>query len=192
MQITRQSLLILLKDNWLHIVFVVGIVVYLAWSIYGKQPQPPSAGFVTPPPAVSQPKVNGPVLKVPLKIVPKQKVQDKFPGAHTDGPIEVVDTADIPALPNGGTGITTINTDTGATQTEIKANTAPWLSLERQNYIGVGYELHPVAGGAVKAYYKRDLIRVKDIHLQGEVSVKAPLSGGAIEGWIGGNVELRF
>lgn len=171
------------------------VFVYLLWSIFGSRPQQPSAGFIAAKPAVSAPKVDGPVLKVPLKVVPKKEAKKKHPDAHIDAPgVEVIDTAVIPVAPNGATTITTINTNTGVATTEVKIKPAPWFALERANYAGIGYELHWNGNQKAKGYYKRDLVRVKNLHLQGELQVKIPVNGsdGRAEGFAGGNLEYRF
>lgn len=180
----------LLRKYYLHIALAVVVLTYTTWSVFSKHPQQPSAGFVVAKPAIAPPKVDGPVLKAPLKIVPKKKVKEKFPEAHIADDEEVIDTANIDELPDGGTAIITIAPN-GETRTEIKAKETPWFAFERKNYLGVGYELHPT-GQAVKAYYKRDLLRIKDIHIQGEAQVKMPLTINSPEAFIGGNVEYRF
>ena len=114
--------------------------------------------------------------------------------AHLDGPDdEVIDTADIGPAPNGAITITTMNTVTSEARTEVKIKPSPWFALESQNYLGGGYELHVNGDQKVKGYFKRDLVRVKDVHLQGETVVKLPVNGmGKAEGFVGGNVEWRF
>lgn len=174
---------------------LLAVLAYLAWSKWGPRPQLPAAGFVAAKPAVSAKKVDGPLLKVPLRIVPKESVKRKFPDAHIDDPEdEVIDTADIDPTPNGAIAITTIDTATGEAKTEVKMKEAPWFALERQNYLGLGYELHTDGSQKVKLYLKRDLFRVKDAHAQAEALVRAPINGGSdgVEGYVGGNVEYRF
>lgn len=135
------------------------------------------------------------MLKVPLKVVPKIAVKAEFPEAHIEDPDEeVIDTGEIDPAPNGAIIITTINTITGEAHTEVKIKEAPWFAFERQNYLGAGYELHFNGDQKAKGYYKRDLVRIKNIHLQGEAVITVPLSGaqGKIEGFVGGNLEYRF
>lgn len=171
------------------------VLIYLAWSLCGSQPQQPSAGFVAAVPAVTAPKVDGPIVKVPLKIVPKKKVKEDHPDAHIDAPgVEVIDTAIIPQAPNGAVTITTLDTTTGVATTEVKIKPAPWFALERTNYAGIGYELHWNGDQKAKGYYKRDLVRIKDAHLQAEAQIRIPVNGsdGKAEGFIGGNLEYRF
>lgn len=186
-QISRRKLLI-------YALVLGAIIIYLLWSIYGSSPQQPKAGFVPAPPAVTTPKVPGPKLTVPLMIVPKAAVKRKYPDAHIDDPDDqVIDTADIGPAPDGATTITTMNTNTGTAHTEVKIKPAPWFALERQNYLGIGYEMHLNGDQKAKVYFKRDLLRIKDIHLQGETVLKVPLAGTAkTVGFVGGNIEYRF
>lgn len=191
----ERKLGVLVWRRYVYGAILVIVVIYLAWSQWGARPQQPGDGFVPAKPAVSTPKVDGPVLKAPLKIVPKAAVKRKFPEAHIDEPdTEVIDTADIDPAPNGAVTITTIDTKTGEAKTEVKTKESPWFALERQNYLGLGYELHVDGRQKVKVYVKRDLFRVKDIHAQADAQVRAPINGGSggIEGYVGGNVEYRF
>lgn len=165
-------------------------LIYLAWSFWPRST--PATGFVAAKPAVSAPKIDGPTVTVPLKIVPKKKVQQQFPSANVGGDdTEVIDTADIPNAPNGVTTITTINTQTGEAQTQYQAKEAPWFALERQNYIGLGYGVATGGKTALRGYYKRDLVRVKDIHLQGELAATVRDDRTA-EGTAFVNLEWRF
>lgn len=166
-------------------------ILYLGWSLWGKRPQEPSQGFVKTEPAVNLPKVPGPVLTVPLKIVPKAGVEREFPEAHIEEAEEVIDTADVPPAPNGATSITTINTKTGEASTQIKIKEAPWFAFERTNYAGAGIEQHFTGELKAKAYYKRDILRIKDVHLQGELQIKTSTKKET-EGFAGINVEYRF
>lgn len=165
---------------------------YLAWSIWSTRPQSPAAGFVPAKPAVISAKIPGPTLQV--KIIPKAAVKKKFPQAHVDGPgVEVIDTAIVPPAPDGAVTITTID-QTGEARTEIQLKQAPWFALQRRNYLGIGYELHLNGEQNIKLYYKRDLVRIKNLYLQGEAEIKIPVNytRGEIEGYAGGNAEYRF
>jgi hypothetical protein len=166
---------------------------YSGWSLWGPLPQEHSEGFVAAKPAVSADKVQGPTI--PVQIVPKTAVKKKFPGAKIEGgTIEVIDTADIGKAPNGATTITVIDTITGESRTDVQMKDSPWFGFERQNYLGVGYELGTSGTQKAKVYYKRDLLRIKDIHLQGGAEVKAPINGssGGVEATMYGNIEYRF
>ena len=167
--------------------------VYIGWSIWWPTPQKPSAGFQVAKPAVPTAKVPGPVVKVPIKIVPKAAVKDKFPEAHVDDPDEeVIDTADIGDAPNGATTVTTLNTITGESKTEVKIKEAPWFAFEHGNTAGVGYEVG-TQGSKVPIYYRRDILRIKDLHLVGEVGGKIALSPAQQSEVHGaGLVEMRW
>lgn len=162
--------------QWLYGGIALAIIIYLAWSIWGTRPQQPGQGFVVAKPAVSHAKVNGPVVTVPIKIVPKQAVKDKFPDAHVDDPDgEVIDTADIPPAPHGATAITTIDTKTGEAHTEVKIKEAPWFAFERNNEIGAGYGINTNGRQIATIHYRRDILRVKDVHLSGQVEAASSM-----------------
>jgi hypothetical protein len=164
---------------------------YLCWSLV-HTPAPKPGAIIHPAPAVTAPKVEGPMLKVPLRVVPKPDVLRKFPQIGTIAPaLEVVDTAIIPATDNGGSTITFTNVTTGLSSTVFIPKAAPWFALESRNTLGVGYEA-ATSGTRVPVYYRRDLVRVKDLHLVGEVGGKIPLGVGKIEGHAGAYAEWRF
>jgi len=165
--------------------------VYLYWSI--ARTRSPEAGAVTrPASAVKAEKVEGPKLRVPLKIVPAKAAQKTFPQIGTIAPSQpVVDTARIPLAENGGSTVTFMNVSTGVASTVFIPAPAPWFALESRNTLGAGYEAS-TAGVRVPIYYRRDILRVKDLHLVGEVGGKIPVGPGRIEGHAAGYVEWRF
>ena len=168
------------------------LLAYLCWVLWVQPKQTPTDGFVTPPQAVPGGKVPGPTIKPPVKIIPKPAVKKKFPEAQIANDEEWVDSAEVPPAPNGAVVLTKIDTITGDVTTQIENKKAPWLAFESTNYIGVGVEFHPGGEQDGKLYYKRDLLRVKDIHLQGAVQgkINRTLDKGAA--FIGANLELRF
>jgi len=166
---------------------------YLVWSFIPKA-APNYKEFAVTKPAVSVPKTTGPMLQVPLKVVPKSAVRKAFPTEPIEDQEEVVDTAKIPPAPNGGTTISKIDTTTGDTKTDFKPSPPPLLAFENQNYLGGGVEYHVTGEVKAKIYYKRDVVRSKDVHLQVEVQGKMPISGttGKAELFVGPNLEWRF
>ena len=151
------------------------IIVYLAWSIWGARPPTPGQGFQPTKPAVSAEKVPGPVVKQPIKIVPKKEVAKKYSEAVITESEEWVDTAEIPPAPNGAVVLTKIDTVTGEVTNQVEINKAPWFSFERNNTLGAGYETG-TQGAKIPVYYRRDILRVKDIHLLAEVGAKISLT----------------
>jgi hypothetical protein len=168
------------------------IISYLAWSLWGHRPQQPAAGFVAAAPAVKADKVPGPT--VALRVIPKTAVRKQFPGAAVAADEEVIESSKIDPAPNGAVAITSINTTTGEARTDVQMNQPAWLALERTNYIGIGYDLSTDGSQRARLYYKRDLVRSRDVHLQGAVQVTVPVNGGSgtAEGIISGNIEYRF
>ena len=163
----------------------------LAWSSVGTS-APKPAVFIPAAPAVTAPKVAGPSLQVPLQLVPKAAVRKKFGSALTlPADSEVIDTTDIPKAENGVDTVTTMNTTTGTASTVFLPKAAPWFALEDRNTIGAGYE-ESTEGARVPVYYRRDILRVKDLHLVGEVGGKIPVGAGKVEGHAGAYAEWRF
>ena len=166
------------------------VVSYFAWSVWGHRPAVSDNGFQKAAPAVEVPKVPGPTVQI--KVVPKAVVRKKFPDAHIDSQDEVIDTAEIESAPNGATAITTISPVTGEATTRVKAKDAPWFALERDNFIGVGYEVGTL-GSRVPVYYRRAILRVKDAHLIAEVGGKIAMDPREkSEAHAGAILEVRF
>ena len=160
-------------------------VAYLIWSI--AHTPPPSAGVVIhPAPAVTAPKIEGPLMKVPLRVVPKPAVERQFPTIGTIAPNEeVVDTAAIPATENGGSTITFTNITTGLSTTVFIPKAAPWFALEDRNELSAGMEWGS-RGRRVPVEYRRDVLRVKNLHLVLDGGVKIPVERAAEFEWTGG------
>lgn len=179
----------LTPSNIAIIVLAIFVVAYGAWMKWFKPTPLPTQGFVQPAPAVTEPKVSGPTVK--LKVVPKKAVLDEFPQLPIADDEEVVDTADIDECENGATIIVKTDTVTGNTTTLVQGKEAPWFAFEDKNYVGVGAELYVDGEKKVKGYYKRDLLRIKNIHLQLGVSGKIS-DKKTVEGFAESNVEFRF
>ena len=115
------------------------------------------------------------MLKPPVKVVPKKKVAQKYPEAVIIESEEWVDTAKVPPAPNGAVVLTKIDTVTGEVTSQVEINKAPWFAFERNNTLGVGYEMG-TQGAKIPIYYRRDVLRIKDIHLLAEVGAKIAVS----------------
>lgn len=179
--------------RWKPIAYAAGaccVAGYLYWSLV-HMPAPRPGAITRAAPAVTAPKVAGPILKKPLQVVPKPAVRKAFPNLDLQEELEVLDTADIPAAENGVQTVTFINISTGIASTVYTPKPAPWFALEDRNRIGAGYEIS-TEGTRIPVYYRRDLLRVKDLHLVGEVGGKIPVGPGRIEGHAAGLVEWRF
>lgn len=163
---------------------------YLCWSLV-PTPIPKPGVFSQAAPAVTAPKVAGPRLNVPLRVVPKQAAKKALPSITIPEGSEVIDTADIPAAPDGVQVITFLNLSSGEATTRYAPKPAPWFALESRNTLGAGYEAG-TEGTRVPIYYRRDLMRVKDLHLVGELGAKIPLGDGRGEGHAAGYIEWRF
>jgi hypothetical protein len=164
---------------------------YMVWSLVHTKP-PTAGAVIQAAPAVTVPKVAGPVLNVPLQVVPKAAVAKHFPKmAPIPANEEVIDTADIPAeaAENGVQTVTFMNVSTGTASTVYTPKPAPLFALENRNAVGAAYMV-TTAGPASVVYVKRDIFRVKDFHVgvvagAGMVNGKAGAGGGVVG-------ELRF
>lgn len=179
----------------LYGVFFLAAAGYLAWSIWGPRPQQHVEGFKPTKPAVATAKVPGPVVKAPIKIVPKKDVAAKYPEAPITNSEEWVDTVDVPPAKNGAVVLTKIETQTGEVTNIIEMKPAPWFALERTNIIGAAIDVG-TRGQKVSGYYKRDIFRIKDAYFQLKpIEVIAPLGGTSderIEIKTGAAAEWRF
>lgn len=181
----------------IYIGCLVAGIIYLGWSFWPKE-KIGAKEFQIPNQArglAKIPKIDGPLLTVPVKIIPKAAVNKLYPDAKVATNEEVVNSADIPASDNGHTMIDTIDKETGEVHSQIKEKKAPWFALQNKNAIGLGAEQYINGTQKAKLYYRRDLLRIKDIYIAGELSGKLPLSGGndtKIEGSIGVYTEWRF
>jgi hypothetical protein len=172
------------KNNIWILIAMTFIVIYGLWLAWFRKDATPTDGFTKSIPAVSAPKVDGPIIKPPIKIVPKDPVKKKFPTAQIQDDEEWVDTADIPPAPNGATVLTKIDTVSGEVTNQIQNKKAPWFAFEDNNYVGVGLD----TSKKVDVYYKRDLVRVKDLHLQ----VGGQLKGNQTEIELIGRAGLEY
>lgn len=179
----------------LYSVFFVLVAGYLAWAIWGPKPQQHSEGFKPTKPAVSTVKVPGPVVKVPIKIVPKKDVEAKHPEAPIADSEEWVDTVDVPPAKNGAVVLTKIETQTGEVSSLIEMKPAPWFALERTNILGAAIDIG-TRGQKGSIYYKRDIFRIKDAYLQLKpIEIIAPIGGSTdekLEIKTGAAAEWRF
>jgi len=178
--------------KWKLIGFAVAVLCvlgYLWWS-FAHSSSPPSGAVIPLAPAVTAQKVEGPTMKVPLRIVPAAAASKKFPQIGTISPGKpVIDTGKIPTAENGGSTITFMNISTGTASTVFIPAAAPWFALEDKNAVGMAY-LWTTRGPAGAAYYRRDIFRVKNFHagvLAGVLTVEGRMGVGA-----GVTGEVRF
>jgi hypothetical protein len=178
----------------LYVAILLLIVMYSMWSFL-QPPKPNTTKFTELKPAVDSPKVAGPVLLTPIKIVPKTVVRKTYPTEEIAEDEEVIDTGEIPPAENGGVIITKIDTKTSEAHTDFKPNPAPWLGFENKNYLGIGLD-YDVLNSSEKAkiYYKRDILRSKDVHFQVELQVRVPVGNisGKVDVVATPNIEWRF
>jgi hypothetical protein len=172
------------------------IIVYVVWSIFFAPHQQSTTTFQQPKPAVEAKKEPGPLLTVPIQIVPKKEVIREFPTAQIANDEEFVDTSEIAPTDNGGITLTKVDTVTGEIRTDFKPNEAPWLGFENKNYLGIGVEAG-TKGANGNFYYKRDILRMKDLHLQVKpIEIAVPIDQGVslkeLNIKAGANLEYRW
>jgi len=175
------------------VVIILGIG-YAEWSYFGES-KISSKIFTIPTAAkglTNVPKINGPTVAV--RILPKAIIAKKYPTAKITEDEEAVDTSTVPASRNSHTSVSVINKKTGEVTTQIRENPSPWVSLEHTNTIGIGAEIDVHGGQKARLFYKRDLLRIKDMYIQGEVQGKLPINGsnGKTEAAVSLNAEWRF
>lgn len=163
---------------------------YLVWSALRPVLLAPKQPSNTAP-AVSAPKIPGPVVSRPILIVPATAVERKLPiKVAPSNP--VIDTAKIPVTGNGGVTVTFLNISTGRATTQFIPAPAPWFALEANNELNAGIEFGD-KGRRVPVEYRRDILRIKNIHLIGTGGVKIPAETGANFEWsVGARAAWRF
>lgn len=175
---------------------VLFIIAYVVWSMFFAPHQQSTTTFQQAKPAVETKKEPGPILTTPIQIVPKKKVISEFPTAQIADDEEFVDTSVITPTDNGGVTLTRIDTMTGEVRTDFKPNEAPWLGFENKNYLGIGVEAG-TKGASGNFYYKRDILRMKDVHLQVKpIEIAVPIDQGVslkeLNLKAGANLEFRW
>lgn len=153
------------------------VIIYLIWSFWPRKTIP--AGVMTQAkPAIKQEKitVQGPQV---IRVIEKQVVYKQLPTVQIAPSEQVLDTAIIPAAPNGAITVTTIDQQTGEARTQYELKKAPWFALERGNELGLSYGLTTEGRQTACVHYRRDLFRVKDVHISGQVAVDTEFGGEA-------------
>lgn len=183
--------------NWRQyavLALVLIILVYLLWSMFHKKPEPTKV-FTAAIPAVNAPKVAGPALQQPIRIIEKHYIQEKFPEYHgaDDPKDQVVDTIKVPVSDNGATVISKVDTATGEVTSQIEQKAAPWFQFEDKNYLGAAYRLTSNGGKSVPFWYKRDIAQIKGVFIQIEAGGKIPLDAtDKVEAHIQAGAEYRW
>lgn len=166
---------------------------YLMWAMLKTPPAKPGE-FSEANPAVVTPKIEGPVVSVPIKVIPKEQVKKKYPQYNKADEKKdvVIDSANIPPMENGVVTITKLDTTTGEASTSFEPKKSPLFAFSDKNYIGAGYRLSS-EGASIPVYWKRDIFQVKGLHFQTEIGGRVPVNGNEKgEVHISGNVEYRF
>jgi len=188
----------LLKKWWkLAAVALILLSGYLTWCWYG--PKAPKPGTVVQ--AVESPKIatmekRSITPKHVMVIADKAKAVDKL--GLTPAAIRINEellTAPVaPATRYGSTTAVFLNTSTGQTRSIDIIKPAPWFALERTNYLGGSIGASIFDGTMYRGYYRRDILQIKGVYLQGEgQAISKPDSRyerGDLIGWM--NLEYRW
>jgi hypothetical protein len=154
---------------------VAFLLAYVLWLTFGSVTQTHSQGFVATKHAISTVKVAGPVLKVPMKIIPRKAVRKKFPEApDLPDDEEYVDDPVIPPAPNGGTVLTKVNETTGEVSSTFEAKAAPWFAFRRDNHIEA-FAMVSNNGPHVAVDAVRDIFSVKEAVVAIKAGGRIPL-----------------
>jgi hypothetical protein len=174
---------------YLYGAIAVFIPVYLVYSFWPRKTIPPGV-MQTAKPVIKADKIEMPGPKV-IRVIDKQTVYKYLPSAQIAPTEQVIDTADIPAAQNGVQTVTTIDQETGEARTQYQEKSAPWFALERSNELGVGYGIGTSGRQLAGAHYRRDLFRIKDVHVSGQVEINAEM-GGTTDGRATIQANWRF
>lgn len=166
------------KRNLLVLVILLAVI-YLIWSFWPRQ-QIPAGVMVQAKPAVKQEKISVAAPQT-IKVIEKQTIYKYLPSAQIAPSEQVIDTAIIPTAPNGAITITTIDQQTGEARTQYELKKTPLFALERGNELGVAYGIATSGNQTACAHYRRDIFRVKNIHVSGQLEVSTE-SGAETKG----------
>lgn len=183
----------------LNIAYVVTAVLVLLllgsywWWCEHRASVAPAGIPIVLPPAVEVAKEAGPVLSVPLQVVPGGTVAKVFPKLKDQVKKQpVIDSAKIPSAPHGGSTVTFMNLTTGTASTVFIPQKAPWFAFEGGNEVYVGIE-DGNHGRRVPLEYRRDILAVKDLHLVARIGGKVPIEPGARGEWnVGAGLAYRW
>ncbi len=168
---------------------LAGVILYFGWCILAPKPKNDYTWQPTAPPVPISKRTGE--QKVVVKYYPKEVIVTKWRDAPVQDGEQVIATGTIPSAPNGAESIATMNMTTGESHIDYKLNPPPWFALERANYIGVGTGINTETGQSYEAYYKRDILRVKDVHLQIEVNAETSQQK-PVDAGIKARLEYRF
>lgn len=175
-----------LPENTMQYLIVAAILAlcgWVAWVFMG--PKPPEVGTIepaTPAPVVkniSKETIRAPIITV---YAPKAKAKLQLPKAQqADRAVHVIEASRVEPDDHPTTVITTINTDTGITETVVRREPLPWLALKKSGELRLDYGLK----GTVKIArlsLRQDIVQVKSMYVGARASLD---SDGTIFAGIG-------
>lgn len=182
--------------SWLFLAAALFIALWLSWLWYGKQQSAPETYQVAAPAkavaGMIKEEVTGPAK---IKVLPKKQASKKLDlpeDVTNDDNQQVIDTADIPVLPNGGTSVTIQNTATGDSKTLIKANPAPLFAFLRTGAVGGRFGITNTGDQQATLFVRQDVARVATVHLSATVEARTTLKSRASEGLVGVEISHRW
>jgi hypothetical protein len=158
---------------WKKIVFALICLFLLAYVVWCRWPRVPSgsaSGYHQAQPAkavVGLAKTTMPAARV--QVYPKKEALKRLnvPSGDIDDDEQVIDSADIPAAPDGATTVTFFNISTGKSRTLYVEHERPLLSFEKGTELGMRYGLGSSGSQTAAVYARRDLARAGSFYLSG-------------------------
>ncbi len=125
--------------------------------------------------------------------VPKETVQSKVQvyaaaakkklgltkAKQNDSSIAVLDSSKLPPSDHPQTVTTTLDTDTGTIETEVKQEPLPLIAAEQTGYIRIGYGIKTGRGKIARISISENLIQIKSLHAGLDASIDTDGTGYA-------------
>jgi hypothetical protein len=166
------------------VVMVLGIALfaasYVAWLIFAPTDPVGQVVIATPAKEVRAiPRVDTVIKSGKVAVYKGGKPLKKklnLPQPIVDDPKqEVLASSVIPAGEHPHTVTTTINTDTGASETYVRTDELPWLGYENRGEVGIFYGVKS-GERVVRLQARQDFVQVKALHMGVIASIDSGLN----------------
>jgi hypothetical protein len=108
-----------------------------------------------------------------------------------DQKVEIIASSKVPASEHSKTVTTTLNAETGASETYVRTDPLPWLAYESRGEIGAYYGLKH-GEPTVRLQFRQDFVQVKALHAGVIASVDRSTTTGRTESFVGLGVSYRW
>jgi hypothetical protein len=106
---------------------------------------------------------------------------------------KVVSASKVKASSHPSTVTTLIDSGTGKTETYVRTDPLPWLSVSHQGGAGASILQNFRTGDQVlRLHARQDLVQIKALHLSGVLSADIARSSGQTDPYAGLNIEYRW